>query len=262
MLYTENSSKLIKKLDVGTHDSRGRSVIDSLVILCQQGLTLRSLMNVCEAVSMRPTARMLKLALANSIPGLKNLPQEHVDPNFYLDIAKRFFSDINAEMETQIRRQISDEEDDSYNACFNGLVSPPSGIVQDPNNPEIYLGAFPLSADKALTFWCPIAGIKKGREFIKKVLLEWRDTFAEVVDAPATNSIDNITCKLSAINFIDNVIWKLDNVHVFQYIMIHGEYEASIREVGLIGFGKEISGYTFDEYFLEPPIYRVREAAE
>ena len=40
---------------------------------------------------------------------------------------------------------------------------------------------------------------------------------------------------------------------------VHGadDYDAPIKEVGLIGFDEVIDDCVFDEYVLEPPIYRV-----
>ena len=72
----------------------------------RESLTLRSLVLLCEACCMRPTAPMLAFALQNSIPGLVGLPMDNPDIGYYIDIAQKFFDPTEVTFEEKVAKCI------------------------------------------------------------------------------------------------------------------------------------------------------------
>ena len=66
-------------------------------------LTLRSLVNLCVACKLKPTAQMLAFALQNSIPSLTGLPMDNPDPGFYINVAKGFYDKQFASIEHKVK---------------------------------------------------------------------------------------------------------------------------------------------------------------
>jgi hypothetical protein len=136
-----------------------------------QTLTLRSLLHLCTVCKMRPTAPMLAIALQNSIPSLTGLLMDNPDTGFYIDIAKRFFAPVSISICQKTRM---------YKTLEPGIFlrNPDFGNdIEDPAGPFKY-----FSSGIAYYTFLVIPGYddtmhtKKGREFIKSIVLEWLQT--------------------------------------------------------------------------------------
>ena len=127
-----------------------------------QELTLKSLLNLCTACKQRPTAAMLAIALQNSIPSLTGLPMDNPDPAFYIDIARSFFSPepISIQRRTDIFISLQPGQ-------FNGVLN---GNLEDPNGFE---ARFDRYIRCVLYMHQDIIHTKKGRDFIKGIILQW-----------------------------------------------------------------------------------------
>ena len=130
-------------------------------------LTLRSLLHLCTACKQTPTALMLAIALQNSVPSLTGLPMDNPDPGFYIDIAKRFFGPVDI----PIGRRT-----DMYDALKPGRFL---GALVCRNNIDAPHGCF----SSGLAYYvhlvlhsCDLVHTKKGRDFIKGIVLEWLQT--------------------------------------------------------------------------------------
>ena len=130
-------------------------------------LTLRSLLHLCTACKMRPTAPMLAIALQNSIPSLTGLPMDNPDTGFYIDIAKRFFAPVSISIYHKTRaygvlepgRQMALVNRDNIEAPHDSFSS---GI-------SYYVHLIVPRYDE-------IIHTKKGRDFVKSIALEWLQT--------------------------------------------------------------------------------------
>ena len=141
----------------------------------RESLTLRSLILLCEACGIRPTAPMLAFALQNSIPGLVGLPMDNPDPAFYIDIAKKFFdpTEITFERKVKIYRYVHNFE--RNNVFF------PSHVDVDAKIGKTSWGC-------AMDFYvrmqmydlgCGSCNLrtKKERDAVKEVILEWKAVY-------------------------------------------------------------------------------------
>jgi hypothetical protein len=130
-------------------------------------LTLRSLLHLCTVCKMRPTAPMLAIALQNSIPSLTGLPMDNPDAGFYIDIAKRFFGPMSTSI-YQTTRVYGSLAPNLYFELIDrdNVEAPhesyPSGLV--------YYTHLVMQGCKAFIHQ------KKGRDFIKNLILQWLQT--------------------------------------------------------------------------------------
>ena len=229
-------------------NSHGRQhlLVDVLVTLCEQGLTLRSLIHACEAASTNPSAAMLTLAFVNSVPGLKNLPTEHADPTFFIKAAKYYFSHPTIMMESLVHR-VTSNRDGEFELYLNhhpvDMLEAPFPIGEFGKSRARFPDRYAYCVENLLNNLFPVTGIKKGREFIKELLLKWRDYYEEKRDKRIPK-------------FIDRIVWQLDNVHVFQFGMVTFEEEGPGKEFGMIAFGGEPEWVDYDGIFDKPPFFR------
>jgi hypothetical protein len=147
---------------------------DVLLILnkdFRESLTLRSLVLLCEACCMRPTAPMLAFALQNSIPGLVGLPMDNPDAGFYIDIAKKFFdpTDLTFERKVRIYRTVHnyDRTNDFFPDYIN-LDAPHGGSL---SNMDFY-----VIMNMYGGMGCTLR-TKKRRNAVKEVMLEWKAVY-------------------------------------------------------------------------------------
>ena len=137
----------------------------------RESLTLCSLVLLCKACCMRPTAPMLAFALQNSIPGLVGLPMDNPDPGFYIDIAKKFFdpTEISYERKMNVYRHV--HYYDHSNQFF-----PRDTDLDAPSD-----GFWPCMMDYYVESMIPGIGsmftTKKGRDFVKEVMLGWKSHY-------------------------------------------------------------------------------------
>ena len=147
---------------------------DILLILnkdFRESLTLRSLVLLCEACCMRPTAPMLAFALQNSIPGLVGLPMDNPDPAYYIDIVQKFFdpTEVTFEQKVKIYRKVHNyeghneffPEDADLDVPFPGWPCCFDYYVKN----QMYGG---LGCDLRT---------KKQRDAVKGVMLEWKAVY-------------------------------------------------------------------------------------
>ena len=134
----------------------------------RKSLTLRSLVLLCEACSMRPTAPMLAFALQNSIPGLVGLPMDNPDPGYYIDIAKKFFdpTEISVELKDYLYRNVCNDMQQRH-------------FFPSKTNLDAYMNSYwPCTMDcyvnSQLYTMEPVIYTKKGRDFLKEVMLIWK----------------------------------------------------------------------------------------
>ena len=131
-------------------------------------LTMRSLLHLCTACKLPPTAPMLAIALQNSIPSLTGLPMDNPDTGFYIDIAKRFFGGpVNIP--------------DRLRSSMHAALQPGRfwGMLRNCANFEApyesFSSGFAYIADGVLP-GDELIRTKRGRDFIKGILLEWLET--------------------------------------------------------------------------------------
>ena len=163
-VFAPLTSKLVSRQPV----AKNADVVFILNKDFRESLTLRSLILLCEACCMRPTAPMLAFALQNSIPGLVGLPMDNPDPEFYIDIAKRFFdpTEITPYLKLQIYRCV-------HNDMRRGEFFPSNAKL------DAYMSSYwPCTMDcyvnTQLEAMEPVINTKKGRDFLKEVMLGWK----------------------------------------------------------------------------------------
>ena len=134
----------------------------------RKSLTLSSLVRLCEACSMRPTAPMLAFALQTSIPGLVGLPMDNPDPGYYIDIAKKFFdpTEISVELKDYLYRNVCNDMEQRH-------------FFPHSTNLDAYMNSYwPCTMDcyvnSQLYTMEPVIYTKKGRDFLKEVMLIWK----------------------------------------------------------------------------------------
>jgi hypothetical protein len=170
VVFSALTSKLVTRQPVAKN-------ADVLFILnkdFRESLTLRSLVLLCEACSMRPTAPMLAFALQNSIPGLVGLPMDNPNPEFYIDIAKRFFEPAEVTFDLMVHIYHSVHNDLERNEFF------PSNT-----NLDAYMSSYwPCSMDcfveAQMAAMRPVIHTKKGRDFLKEVMLGWKAYYERI----------------------------------------------------------------------------------
>jgi hypothetical protein len=133
-----------------------------------QTLTLRSLLHLCTVCRMRPTAPMLAIALQNSIPSLTGLPMDNSDAGFYIDIAKRFFGPMSTSIYETTRVHASLEP----NLYLRGLIDRDN--VEAPH--ESYPSGVVYYTHLVMQGCNAFIKQKKGRDFIKNLILQWLQT--------------------------------------------------------------------------------------
>ena len=136
----------------------------------RESLTLRSLILLCEACGIRPTAPMLAFALQNSIPGLVGLPMDNPDPEFYIDIAKKFFDPTEITIRQKVRIYHNVHKYDGYDGFFPIHADLDAQRSDDDNMPcamDYYVRWQMFAMDS-------IIDTKKGRDFLKGVLMDWQ----------------------------------------------------------------------------------------
>ena len=137
----------------------------------RESLTLRSLVLLCEACCMRPTAPMLAFALQNSIPGLVGLPMDNPDIGYYIDIAQKFFdpTEVTFEEKVAIYRKVHYfEGENRFFPVHTDLDAP--------------FRNWPCSIDYYVRMqMCGGLGCdlrtKKHRDAVKCVMLEWKAAY-------------------------------------------------------------------------------------
>jgi hypothetical protein len=129
-------------------------------------MTLSTLMSICTACNKKPSAPMLAVALQNSLPSLTGLPMDNPDPCFYIDIAKRFFGPVN--LQISIRTHV-------YNMLTPNRLM---GAVIYNGNIEAPHECFSSGIEYYVHHIVPrnLIHTKKGRDFIKGIVLEWLQT--------------------------------------------------------------------------------------
>jgi len=147
---------------------------DVLLILnkdFRESLTLRSLVLLCEACCMRPTAPMLAFALQNSIPGLVGLPMDNPDAGFYIDIAKKFFdpTDLTFECKVRIYRKVHNH--DATNNFFPDDVDLDAPFRSWECKMDYYVRMNMFGG-----MGCTLR-TKKKRDAVKEVMLEWKAVY-------------------------------------------------------------------------------------
>jgi len=137
----------------------------------RESLTLRSLLLLCEACCMRPTAPMLAFALQNSIPGLVGLPMDNPDPAYYIDIAQKFFdpTEVTFEQKVKIYRKVHFYE--GRNEFF-----PRDADLDAPYRDWNCLFDYYVSNQMCGGFGCGLS-TKKQRDAVKGVMLEWKAVY-------------------------------------------------------------------------------------
>ena len=129
-----------------------------------ENLTLRSLLHLCTACNMRPTAPMLAVALQNSIPSLTGLPMDNPDAAFYIDIAKRFFAPVSISIRQKTHTYIGLNPGHYMNMVNRYNIEAQQGCFSSGLTYYVHL---------ILSGCNDIIHTKKGRDFIKNIALEW-----------------------------------------------------------------------------------------
>ena len=134
-------------------------------------LTIRSLLRLCTACKLQPTAPMLAIALQNSIPSLTGLPMDNPDTGYYIEIAKRFFAPMSTSIPV------------SYKIAVRKCLEPGVWLHLESfrnNDIEAPVGFFPSGVSFYVNLMIPInyhfLDTKEGREFVKCIALEWLQT--------------------------------------------------------------------------------------
>ena len=141
-----------------------------------ENLTLRQLIHLCIACKKRPSAQMLAFALQNSIPSLVGLPMDNPDPGFYLDIAKRYFDpdELTFDDEVFVYRNV-------HNYDGKNVFFPPRESLANLTEPlpgsagEYFKSGYSYYIHKLFcSMRTPMLCTKKGRDFIRMVMMRWR----------------------------------------------------------------------------------------
>jgi hypothetical protein len=142
----------------------------------RETLTLRSLILLCEACCIRPTALMLAFALQNSIPGLVGLPMDNANPEFYLGIARRYFdpTELTGDERKQYELRV-------HNYHGYGCFFPPSYTDLDR---MLQVGRYEFSMfdyfiSSQMDSLRDCLHTKKRRTFVRDLLMRWRAFYAE-----------------------------------------------------------------------------------
>ena len=163
-VFAPLTSKLVSRQPV----AKNADVVFILNKDFRESLTLRSLILLCEACCMRPTAPMLAFALQNSIPGLVGLPMDNPDPGYYIDIAKKFFdpTEISVELKDYLYRNVCN--DMQQREFF------PSNTNLDAYMTSHWPCTMDCYVNSQLYTMEPVIYTKKGRDFLKEVMLIWK----------------------------------------------------------------------------------------
>ena len=163
--YNPLSLCLFKARNIGYPPLDMLNMVDTALF---GNLTIGNVLNFCTACNVPPTAPMLAIALQNSIPSLTGLPMDNPDTAFYIDIAKRFFG---GSVNIPIRPR-----SDMYAALQPGRFM---GILRNRANVEAPVEGF----SSGVAYYAHVVlqndellSTKKGRDFIKGVILEWLET--------------------------------------------------------------------------------------
>ena len=130
-------------------------------------LTIRSLLHLCTACKQSPTPAMLAVALQNSIPSLTGLPTDNPDVGFYVDIARRFFAPASIPISRRTNM---------YSMLVPGRLF---GHLVNRDSLETQHGDFSSGIScyiHLILHSCELVHTKKGRDFIKSIVLEWLQT--------------------------------------------------------------------------------------
>ena len=141
--------------------------IEVVKLVCKElfeTLTIHSLLNLCTACKQKPTPAMLAVALQNSIPSLTGLPMDNPDSGFYVDIARRFFAPVVID----INRRTS-----MYNALYPGRFFGSLVSRADLEDPQGDFSSGICYYIYLILFSCNLVHTKKGRDFIKGIVMEW-----------------------------------------------------------------------------------------
>jgi hypothetical protein len=146
-------------------------------------LTLRSLLHLCTACRMPPTPPMLAIALQNSIPSLTGLPMDNPDSGFYIDIAKRYFDQTSIPVHRRTHLNTLLQPGRFLRSfIYRGDVEAKYGIFS--SGIAYYIHAVLQN--------CDIIHTKRGRDFIKGVVLEQLSTPIAPVAVKIYNSLLNV----------------------------------------------------------------------
>ena len=191
----------------GTTTTASSCLPSDCVQMVSNELTLRSLLHLCTACKQRsPTPAMLAIALQNSIPSLTGLPMDNPDPDFYLEIAKRWFDPTELTIEDKSNLYLRVHRFENQNGFFplgTTDVYAPLSDVRWPCGLDFFV------FKQISSLHCHILSNKR-RKFVRGMMLEWRaHYYYERQLAPADFLKYGI--------FIDRIINILDHAHVLSY---------------------------------------------
>ena len=166
----------------------------------QDSITIRSLLHLCTACNIRrkPAAQILALAVQNSIPCLVGLPMDNPDPEFYIDIARRYFrpSELTVKLRSDAHRAVTVMHDFINMDLSKLQYFPWTHYVMRT------LGAITL-----------VLETQTGRKYVRKLLLEWKVYYHQMRPSDPRYSVH-----------IDNVIHRLDHAFILRdgRMLTHG----------------------------------------
>jgi len=132
-------------------------------------LTLRSLVNLCVACKLKPTAPMLAFALQNSIPSLTGLPMNDPNPMFYINVATKFYDKKYATFEIRVwlYRVV-------HNLYGKDQFFPPKVNLYGPLNQYRPSAMDHFVGTQISAVGDGVLATKEGRRLTRELMLEWK----------------------------------------------------------------------------------------